>query len=267
MASVDFMKFKSPAEFKRVARHCDKYERIIDGHRNQEIDKDLTDMNTQMPDRNYHKVCAMYEEAMEFLDAQPHANLRKDRVTCFGLEIPCPAELRESCMAAWFEEVFELICEQYDIDNVLQYYVHYDEVHIYAHAETGRWTKSRVHAHCLIIPEHEGRLCGKWFSSRENMIKLNNAIHEMSLMKYGVEFMDGSKKGSIKRVEQLKHESDAKAYEKKLREQEAKIRGLMDTYKLMNDTISNGGYTDEQISEIWQLGLTEYNKLHSVENQ
>lgn len=261
MASVDFMKFKSASEFKRVARHCDKFERIVDGHRNQEINKDLTDNNTQLPDRPYHKVCMMYETKIKYLDTLPNANMRKDRVTCFGLEIPCPADLKESMQPAWFQDVFEIICGQYDIDNVLQYYVHYDEVHTYAHAETGLWTKSRVHAHCLIIPEHEGRLCGKWFSSRENMIKLNNAIHDLTLLKYGVQFMDGSKKGSIKRVEQLKHESDAKAFEKKLKEQEKKLRDVMDACNV----ISTHEYTDEQLAEIWQLGVAAYNELHSAD--
>ena len=261
MASVDFMKFKSASEFKRVARHCDKFERIVDGHRNQEINKDLTDNNTQLPDRPYHKVCMMYETKIKYLDTLPNANMRKDRVTCFGLEIPCPADLKESMQPAWFQDVFEIICGQYDIDNVLQYYVHYDEVHTYAHAETGLWTKSRVHAHCLIIPEHEGRLCGKWFSSRENMIKLNNAIHDLTLLKYGVQFMDGSKKGSIKRVEQLKHESDAKAFEKKLKEQEKKLRDVMDACNV----ISTHEYTDEQLAEIWQLGVAAYNELHRAD--
>ena len=218
MASVDFLKIPSSAEFKRIARHCDKFQRINDGHRNPDIQKDLTERNTQLPDRHYQWVCATYYSKLKYLDSLPNANKRVDRVTCFGLEVPCPRDLKEGFIAAWFEDVFKLICEQYDIDNVLQYYVHYDEVHKYVHAETGLWQESRIHAHCLVIPEHEGRLCGKWFSSRENMIKLNNAIHDLSLVKYGVEFMDGSKKGSIKRVEQLKHESDAKEYEKKLKQ-------------------------------------------------
>ena len=265
MASVDFMKIHSPAEFKRIARHCDKFERIVDGHRNTDIQKDLTDKNTQLPDRNYQWVCNTYATKIQYLDTLPNANKRLDRVTCFGLEIPCPKDLKEHFREEWFKNVFELICEQYDINNILQYYVHYDEVHRYVHAETGVWQESRVHAHCLVIPEHENRLCGKWFSSRQNMIKLNNAVHEMSLLKYGVEFMDGSKKGSTKRVEQLKRESAIKEYQAKVKEQNENISFLLDTHNLITDKIANGGYTSDEIAEIWSLGLKAYNEQHSLD--
>lgn len=266
MASVDFMKFHAPSEMKRVVRHCDKYQRLKDGHRNPDIDKSLTAKNTQLPNRGYARVCELYAAKIKYLDSQPGANKRIDRVTAFGLEVPCPKDLRETYRAQWFQDVFEIICVQYDIKNVLQYYVHYDEVHNYVHAETGQWQESRVHSHCIIIPEHENRLNGKWFSSRQNMIKLNNDIHDMTMKKYGVEFMDGSKKGSIKRVEQLKHESDAKEWEKKLKSYEYKLGKMMESMDFTNN-ISKTGFTEDEINEIWSLGLQAFTDLHKDDNK
>ena len=55
--------------------------------------------------------------------------------------------------------------------------MHQDEKHAYIHAETGERCMSRSHLQCYVVPEHNGKLNGKWFSSRANMIKLNNSIH------------------------------------------------------------------------------------------
>lgn len=259
MASVDFMKLHSSAEFKRVVRHCDKTMRMQDGHRNKEINKKFTEKNTQLPNRGYAQVCKMYADKIKALDKMEGANRRADRVTCFALEIPAPLNIRDKDRAHWFNEVFDLICAQYDFRNVLQYYVHYDEVHEYVHAETGKAKVSRVHAHCIIIPEHDGKLNGKWFSCRANMIKLNNDIHDMTLMKFGLEFMDGSKKGSVKRVEQLKRESESRKYEQMIEAKEREVRGLENKIADMNLTIDN-------IDEILKLGLERYKELHPSEN-
>ena len=260
MASVDFMKLHSSSEFKRVVRHCDQSMRLNDGHRNKEIQKNLTNKNTQLPNRGYKKVCELYEQYISALDKMEGANKRQDRVTAFALEIPAPLNMRDFDKPAWFNNVYDIICAQYDQRNVLQFYVHYDEVHEYVHAETGKPKISREHAHCIVIPEHEGKLNGKWFSSRMNMIKLNNDIHDMTIMKFGLEFMDGSKKGSVKRVEQLKRESESKKYEQMIEEKEREIKGLEDKIADMNLQIDN-------IDEILRLGLERYKELHPSESK
>lgn len=257
MASVDFKKLHSTAEMKRILRHCDKGRRLVDGHRNQEINKTLTHKNTQLPDRDYYKVCELYAKRIAYLDKLEGANKRADRVTCFSLEIPAPNNMRDKDKPEWFNKVYALICEQYDSRNILQYYVHYDEVHSYVHAETGQDKISRVHAHCLVIPEHEGKLNGKWFSSRINMITLNNSIQTMTLDDFALEFMDGSKKGSTKRVEQLKRESEAKKYEKHMKEKDAEIEAL-------NQKIEEISSMIDRDSEIWRLGIQEYNRIHGT---
>ena len=255
MASVSYKKLHSRPEVCRIARHCDKTMRVQDGHRNKEIDTSRTYLNTQLPSRGYNKVCALFDNALAELDSRPHANKRAGRVVCFSLEVPAPLNIRQEDYKAWFQRVYELICEQYDYRNVLQYYVHYDETHEYVHAETSRNMMSRVHSHCLVVPECDGKLNGKWFSSRANMIKLNNSIHNMTEKEFGLEFMDGSKIGSSKRVEQLKRESEARAYEKHIKEKEAEIEVLLNRLKDLSDGV-------DHFDEIFALGLEEWRKLH-----
>ena len=248
MASVAFRKIHTAFEFKLIARHCDKDMRLHDNHRNKDIRKELTHLNTQLPDRPYDVVCSMYDRKIAELDRIKGANKRQDRVTGFALEIPAPLDIRESDKAKWFQEVYTLICAQYDYRNVVQYYVHYDEVHDYLHAENGMKKTSRVHAHCLVIPEHEGKLNGKWFSSRPNMIKLNNDIHAMTASNFGVEFMDGTKRGSTKRVEQLKRLSASKKYEKEIMEKKQELVDL--------------GLAIDHFDEIIKLGTERWKELH-----
>lgn len=258
MASVDFKKLHGTAEMKRILRHCDKGCRLKDGHRNKDIDKRLTHKNTQLPNLDYNKVCRAYAQRIAYLDRLKGANLRQDRVTCFALEIPAPNNMREKDKPEWFQHVFGLIADQYDARNILQFYVHYDEVHEYVHAITGQVKVSRVHAHCLVIPEHEGKLNGKWFSSRANMMKLNNAIQKMTMERFTLEFMDGSKQGSSKRVEQLKRESESRKYEMMLEEKERELKGL-------ENKIADLNTVGDHFDEILKLGLERYKELHPSE--
>lgn len=206
MASVQYKKLKSPQEVKAMFRHCDGDKRISTNHSNIDIDKSATPGNMQ-GNLGYYAACLKYDDKIARLDAKSGANKRSDRVLAFGLNTPAPKDLKPEDEEAFFLEVVNLIAEQYGADNIIQYYMHQDEKHEYINAETGEMCMSRAHLQCYVIPEHNGKLNGKWFSSRRNMNKLNNSVHRMSLKKFGVKFMDGSKKKSRKTVEQLKNES------------------------------------------------------------
>lgn len=227
MASVGFEKLKTPQEVKAMLRHCDKEERIkTKVHNNRDINLQATGSNKQL-NRDYSTTCKLYDDKIAYLDSLEGANIRKDRVTCFGLNVPVPQGLQADKEVEWFGKIRDIIKAQYGADNVLQCYIHRDEKHTYKNAETGQNCESRTHAHFYVIPEHNGKLNGKWFSNRANINKLNNSIHDMTQSDYELQFMDGSKRKSKKTVEQLKNESEYKI----IQEQLAKERQELDYQK------------------------------------
>lgn len=222
MASVNFEKFKAAQQVKAMFRHCDEEKRLETNHSNIDINKSVTPNNMQ-GNLDYNAACKRYDDRIAYLDSQPGANRRKDRVTCFGLNVPAPKDLKPEDERAFFMLVLEIIENQYGDDNIIQYYVHQDEKHEYINSETGERCMSRSHMQCYVVPEHNGKLNGKWFSSKSNMIKINNAIHSMAREQFGVMFMDGSKKKSRKTVEQLKNESTYLEAQKELDTQKIAI--------------------------------------------
>lgn len=222
MASVNFEKYKAAQHVKAMFRHCDLEKRLNTNHSNLDINKSATPDNMQ-GDLDYYAACQRYDERITYLDSKPGANKRKDRVTCFGLNTPAPKGLKPENEKAFFTEVLEIIKNQYGEDNIIQYYMHQDEKHEYINAETGERCMSRSHMQCYVVPEHSGKLNGKWFSNRSNMVKLNNSIHRMAQEQFGVTFMDGSKRKSRKTVEQLKNESTYLEIQKELEKQRADL--------------------------------------------
>ncbi len=223
MASVSFEKLKTPQEVKAMFRHCDKEERKKTKlHSNTDINLQATASNKQY-NRDYKTTCKRYDDRIAYLDSLKNANKRKDRVTCFGLNIPVPQGLQENQEIEWFEKVRDIINAQYGADNVLQCYIHRDEKHAYKNAETGQDCESRTHGHFYVIPEHNGKLNGKWFSGRANINKLNNAIQDMTQSDYGLKFMNGTKRKSKKTVEQLKNESEYRAVREQLEKERKEI--------------------------------------------
>lgn len=227
MASVNFEKLKSSQQVKAMFRHCDIAERLKATHSNTEINKNITKTNMQIKNRSYQTTCDLYDKRIAYLDSLPNANKRKDRVTCFGLNVPIPSGLNKKDELKWFAAVIDIVKMQYGANNLLQAYIHRDEKHSYLDAENGEQKQSRTHAHFYVIPEHEGKLNGKWFSSRENMLKINKSIQEMTQSDFGIDFMDGTKRKSKKSVESLKNQSREKeldALETRLKAQETILR-------------------------------------------
>lgn len=234
MASVNFEKIKTAQEVKAMLRHCDKEERMTTEHSNPDIDKNVTSKNEQFDDMSYYDSCRLYDERIAYLDSLEGANKRSDRVTCFGLEIPCPADMSEDDEHGWFEKVYDIISNQYGEDNIIGLYTHYDEKHSYIDADTGKERMSRDHMHIYVVPEVNGKLNGKQFSSKRNMTKLNNSIQKMTQADYGIDFMDGSKKKSKESVESLKRRSEEKAIklrEAELEAEKERLKGLQSEYE------------------------------------
>lgn len=225
MASVNFEKLKSASEVKAMLRHCDIDERMkTEAHSNRHIDKSLTG-NNQQYEMNYMETCNMYDERIAYLDTLEGQNKRSDRVTCFGLEIPFPEKLQAHQEQKWIENISDILIERYG-ENVLNLYVHRDEKHTYTDAETGKTRESRNHIHAYVIPEINGKLNGKAFSSKKAMVSLNNEIQTMTQDNFGIDFMDGTKKKSKDSVESLKQKSEKKALEQAKNDYEKALRTI-----------------------------------------
>lgn len=243
MASVNFEKLKTPQQVKAMLRHCDREERKKTGkHSNKQIDKSLTDKNNQYTGMTYARSCQKYDERIAYLDTLKGQNKRKDRVTCFGLEIPFPEDLKASDEGAWTNSVNAILKTRFGDENIINLYVHRDEKHKYKDADTGKDRMSRTHIHAYVVPEIDGKLNGKAFSSKRNMVALNNSIQEMTQSIFGVDFMTGTKKKSKESVESLKARSAKKALEQAqedvqrqkshLQAQEDALRAERDTFTL-----------------------------------
>lgn len=244
MASVNYMKIKDVPTLKNTIRHCDLEKRTnTKEHANKHIDKSLTKKNIQMANRSFDVVCERFDKRLSYLDSLPNANTRKDRVIAFGLDIPAPASLKSRAdNKKWFAEVYKCVARQYGQENILQMYIHYDEQHEYVNAFTGEIQESRAHAHIFVIPEHDGKLNGKWFSSRNNMRALNESIHAMTQSAFDCDFMTGSKRKSKHSVESLKMASerielqkDVKVLQEEKNRLKGQIKASMDVLQELED--------------------------------
>lgn len=224
MASCNYSggKCKGGTEAKAFLRHDERDMRLQDNHTNEHIDKNKTSQNTSVYGLTYKEMCEKYDNRIDELDRTTNRNKRKDRVTMQSIEIPVPADLPRDRYAKYFQNVTKLLCDQYGEENLIDGMVHYDEEHEYMDPDTKQMTMSRVHGHYNFVSEHEGQLNGKWFSSKANMVQLNNSIEKMCQEEFGVRFMDGSKKKGNKSVEQLKNES-SQAYKDKMDELEEQM--------------------------------------------
>lgn len=271
MASVNFEKLKTAQDVKAMLRHCDKEERMTTNHSNQQIDKKVTSKNEQFDDMGYKDSCRLYDERIAYLDSLEGANKRSDRVTCFGLEVPAPAYMSEDDEHGWFEKVYGLISEQYGEDNIIGLYTHYDEKHTYIDAETGKERTSRDHMHVYVIPEIDGKLNGKKFSSKRNMTKLNNSIQKMTQSDYGLDFMDGSKRKSKESVESLKRRSEQKKVE--CREAELKAQQELlnerenNTRVLQKEAENKLIEAEKALSEAEELKTVYRNKINNIDDK
>lgn len=241
MAGVNFEKIKSAQHGKALLKHCDKEKRLqTKNHSNQQINKALSGSNMQYNNSTYESTCKRWDDRIAFLDTLEGQNKRKDRVILFGLEIPCPKDLPADKEVDWMKQVNEILLSRFGKENVMNLYFHRDEKHIYRDSETGEKRESRNHIHAFVVPEIDGKLNGKAFSSKKNMIDLNNQIQLMTQQQFGVDFMDGSKKRSNKSVESLKNASKQREVEETLKtalETLTTARNIVKDCKMLHGTM------------------------------
>lgn len=212
MASCKFEggKYKGAAEVKAHFRHNDisPEMRVIAKKKNKHIDLDKCKYNFSILGLSYEERCKKYDERIAYLDSHGNTNKRKDRVTAQCIEIPVPADLPRDRYREWFMRIAELLRAKYGEENFIDADIHYDEEHEYREPETKELVVSRVHGHFILVPEIAGKLNCKQMTLRKNMKALNREIDEMTKDEFGCSFMSGKKTKSLKKVEELKQESE-----------------------------------------------------------
>ena len=112
MASVNFEKLKDVSTIKAKIRHCNKEERLIHTHSNKEIDTTKTNENISFTRLDYRGTCKKFDDRIKNLDETTNTNKRKDRVLCFGLNIPAPEEMKLEDTEPFFRDVIKILCNK-----------------------------------------------------------------------------------------------------------------------------------------------------------
>lgn len=256
MAGVEWSgcKCKGGTEAKGKMLHFDKEQRLKHGHNNPDIDLSKTVDNFSYYGRSFAQKCRKYDEQVESAKVKLQRTGKNANTTMIGLVIYLPKALQKDdeydpqVVKAWFKDVGDILKARYG-DDFLEMDVHVDEVHPYKDARTKEWEWSRVHGHAAIVPtvteDGERFLNGKKFASRSAINSLNQAIHEMSVQKYHVPYIDGSgKKGKSASVPQLKARSA-----KLLMETEAEIEERLSfASDMMLEADAKEQYADQQLA-------------------
>lgn len=210
MASVNWMK-ATTQKAGGLKKHLGQTEREKGNHSNEHIDKELSH-------QNYAIGCSDYPEALERMkertkevdEVLPPQRVRKDRVTCCFLELPCPRVITEQGKSdEFFQKAHEIYTEFFGAENTHGTFVHKDEVHEYT-AKDGSIQTSLEHAHTLVSAFVEGKgINGKAFETRAKIKALNTAMDEMCVREFGVHLNTGER-ADRKSVETLKQESEAR---------------------------------------------------------
>lgn len=192
MASVNWSKIKTKSDLVAWMRHNDKEMREENEHSNKNINKSLTWLNQQLCDLD--EAVQRFDDRMDYLDRQPKANKRKDRVQAFMLEYPVPDgfdTLTPEQQSDWYARTLKRMYRLAGGEaNVICWWIHEDEVHDYVDAETGEIRKSRKHIHFAFVPEKDGKLNAKKVYSKRNLVGINNALDAVS-NEFGLSFLKG----------------------------------------------------------------------------
>lgn len=199
-------KAKSVQQAKAWMRHNSKEERIEANHSNTEIDKSRTPLNFSYRGLSYKQRCAAYDKRMGEIDQGKGGSGKNARTVLQSVTVYAPESMRGDLpkLREWFHRVGELAEQQFRPENVIDMAVDVDEVHPYLDEQEKVWKMAAEHGHLWLVPEVDGKLNGKQFSSRAAIIKFNDAVHYMTAREFGCEWNDGTKKKRRGSVEQLK---------------------------------------------------------------
>ena len=207
--SVNFLKVKNRSTARALMKHCDKTERIKNNHSNGDIDKVETNNNLQLYNESLDESMNRFTSRISMLDSSTNGNKRKDRIELFSLNVPIPHGIPER---EFFYEVCKAFKNDYGEQNVINMYLHTDEQHTYIDSSSLTTRTSLCHIHAFVVPEINGTINGRLFSSKSRMQSVNKALDNFCRKTYGIPFLTGGKKTQAK-VEDLKKSSSELAEE------------------------------------------------------
>lgn len=210
MASANWLK-ATTQKAGAMKKHLGQKERENGNHSNQDI-------NISLSKQNYSIGCSDYSIALERMktrtkevdEVQPPKRIRKDRVTCCFIELPCPDELTQQGRSdEFFHKAYKVIQNFFGDSNVHGGFVHKDERHEYTDKD-GKQRMSLEHMHTLVSAyTKEKGINGKAFETKARLRAFNKALDEMCVREFGVHLNTGER-ADRKSVETLKQESEAR---------------------------------------------------------
>lgn len=218
MASANWLK-ATTQKAGAMKRHLGQKERENGNHSNQDI-------NISLSKQNYSIGCSDYLEALERMKArtkevdavQPPKRIRKDRVTCCFIELPCPDRITQVGFSdLFFKKAFKVMQDFFGTENVHGGFVHKDERHEYIDKD-GKRKMSLEHMHTLISAyTKEKGINGKAFETKGHLRAFNKALDDMCIREFGISLNTGETPEK-KSVERLKQETELRREADKLRD-------------------------------------------------
>lgn len=208
MASVNWMK-ATKQKAGGLKKHLGKKERVELNHSNTHINKELSHLNYSIGCSDYNEALLRMNERTKEVDAVlPPKRIRKDRVTCCFLEVPCPKQIAEQGRSdEFFRNIHELYRNFFGAENVHGTMVHKDEVHEYIDAHKKVKKMSLEHAHTLVSSFTPSKgINGKAFETKTRLNALNKAVNAMCMQSFGISFNTGEKANN-EQLEVLKTKS------------------------------------------------------------
>lgn len=233
MASIDFKKIKSAGALKAMIRHCDHEERLKHEHSNEDINKEKTHENINYTKMTYEQSCNRFDKRIEVLDSSTNTNKRKDRVVAFGLTVPSCDGMTRKESTDFFMDCCKIFQSEFSAKNIISAIAHYDEIHSYMN--NGELKESREHLHFYVVPEIDGKLNGKTFSSKKRMIELNKKIDQLAKEKYHKQFLT-NEPARKRSVEELKSISN-KEQEQRIKTRDELLHDIEDKSKSLEKTL------------------------------
>ena len=207
MASANWMK-ATTQKAGAMKKHLGQIERIQGNHSNKDIDKSLSVNNYSIGCSDYAEALVSMKRRTKEVDAViPPKRIRKDRVTCCFIELPCPRRLTQCGQSDdFFKLAYDELCAFFGNENVHGGFVHKDEVHRYVDKDK-KMRVSMEHMHVLVSAyTPEKGINGKAFETKSRLKTLNDNLDDMCVKQFRVK-LNTKETPEHKSVERLKEET------------------------------------------------------------